>query len=494
MPTPPMKAIAILSLLFLVVPTASAQGHQFHFDAATGEGPFALVPQGFALARTAGSVDWRIHAAYANVTLVDDRDEDAIANPLNPNYNLVSYSNQTTTSFHLYEVELHWVSGNQSVSLFQGNGLGFLTVPGGLELQPVNDTTVERSHYVTKATLGAQNRHYAIQAPASVRANASMQAQVSGNITFYSWGNVIEIQDSNGTQTIRTGQYDDNPLTTGSLRSQHWAYAFIHVQGASANLSIPAGTLYSTNLQVASKGLLQIANATGQLQSKRGIAEATQSSLTATGGHFIFSPAGSEIIGQVVTPPEGVRGSVRALRPPWVPATSFVVILAVAVGTTAAPSVHGRHLRRRQGAHFAGFREDRCTAYSSWAAAADSRGWQGMACILFGRAVRNSPKDPEVRCEHAILLRQTGFPRRALKEHVRAAELLAQLGDPGCRAMNAYGASLCAARLGQDENAVEWLQEAVEQDPALMNDARAEPALRPLRGHPDFHAIVRAGA
>ncbi|MHB8634613.1 MAG: tetratricopeptide repeat protein [Thermoplasmatota archaeon] len=489
-----MKTALVLGVL-LLLPIVSAAGPGFRFDSATGEGPFSLDPNGHGLVRTGRAVDWRISAVAAHITFVDDHEDNAVPDPLNPPRNLFSVSNRTVTTYDLRAVAIRWTSGELPVSIVQGKGLTNLTVADGLEVRAVPGMAVEHGHYFSDGSIGGQARRFELDVGASVRVNATMDATVSGNVSLYSWSNTLVVQDATGARTIRTGQFTDMPTSQGSLRSEHWAYALLDLEGAAANVTFPEASLYAPNLGLASRGLLRITNATGQIAAQNGLVTASGSSITATDGAFVFLPAGNGLSATVASRPVTVLGAVQEVRPPSLPPILLVAVgLVSAVAVAMSPSVTGRHLRRRHGGHFAGFREDRCTAYRSWAAGADSRGWQRTACILFGRAVRNSPKDPELRCEHAILLRQTGFPRRALKEHVRAAELLAQLGDPGCRAMNAYGASLCAARLRQDESAVEWLQEAVEQDPALMNDARAEPALRRLRAHPDFHAIIRAGA
>jgi hypothetical protein len=87
--------------------------------------------------------------------------------------------------------------------------------------------------------------------------------------------------------------------------------------------------------------------------------------------------------------------------------------------------------------------------------------------------------------DHGILLQSNRKWKKALKEHEAVERLLNGTPDPGIRGFNAFKAATAATELGQDDVAVEWLQQALELEPSLREQIRGEPTLRRLRSHPD---------
>ncbi len=488
-----MKPLPLLLAVLLFMAASAAAASDFTFDSAAGHGPLQLTPQGFALLHTTASVDWTLTATSMRIKVVDDREDNAIPDPANPDDSLVSVFNRTTTYHDFAAATLHWVSLSNPVSIIQGPGILAENVSGQLALTTVSPSSIEQSHYVMATPVGAPELQYDVLVPASLRVKATAVADILGNVTLYSWSNDIQVRHSGGAFELRTGKYTDMPVTQGSLRSRHYVHAFLELRTARANLAIPAAAFYAEGLQVESHGILQFSNLTGELPGPTGLATATGGIVTASAGTFALSPTGTGIGGTVLIAPEAVAGTTARLPGTALPGGVWLALSGMLfVGVVAAPSVHGRRVRQREAATWLGFRDDRATAYSNWAARADNQGWNHAAALLFWRATRNSPTSPELRCEYGVLLRQSGRPKRALRQHVLVGEVLARSFDPGCGALNAYSASLCCAALGKDGAALEWLQAAIEADPGFTETALKEPRLRRLRAHPDYPAIVGA--
>lgn len=486
-----MLPAATLALL-LLLPMAAASG-TFEFAAAEGVGPFSVHPQGLALFQTRDPVAWALRAEAVYVRVVDDRVDNSIANPFNPDDNLVAVQNRTVTTHEYGAAVIDWRSAesNGAVSIIQA-GISRLDIPGKVAVSPQNATAVERSHYVGNVTVGADDLAYAISVPPSLRTDAAGNLHLAGDASLYSWGNTLTVRHPTGVETIRTGYYEDSP--TGSLRTRHYVHAFVELRNVTATLSVASGNLFAGSLRLDSHGTLQLVNLTGELETLAGPGQGHGAAVGVTAGSFALTTAGTRINGAMVSPATAASG--LDLRPaPAAPWWVWPAAIAASCGLLVlAILASGRRNRMKHDEPFTSRMNDASVAFAGWGARLDGAGWTRLSAACFGLATLISPHAPELECEYAILLRQAGFPKRALRHHAKAAAELAIGNDPGCGAINAFGASLSCAMLGRHDEAIDWLQQAIEQDSGLRAIASREPSLRALRAHPDYFALMGAAA
>lgn len=469
---------------------AVAQAEGLEFSSASGAGAFTLVASQAVV--QAAPAAWTIAARQAELYLVDDRSSHEVEDPLRPGNMLVSHGERVTRSIAYSSVNIRLDATPDAVALVMplGAPLQFeADLRGAFALDQMAHATLERSHYVSSDAAFAEEVYYEISHGPSLRlASPVLAGTFEGDAQVYLWGVRVTVSSASNVDVHRTGHYRDGeaPLLSATEVS-HYVHAYLNLTDARITLPPTQATLYADRLRATSGGSLSFHDATGRIPGPDGVLQVANGTVVATTGEYEMARSGSGLVANVVVVPShvGLQGMAASPATPWSWAPLSMGLPPATLLLYLAPYLHGRLLGAGPG-----WRESRAEAFAYWASKADGHGRARLAAFLAGRTVRNRPKDPDARLEHAILLHQAGKVRQAAQEHEMAGLLYAFTPDSGNSSLNAYQACLAWTRLGNVPRAVAWLQKAVEGDPALASAAATNAQLVLLRKHPDFGSIV----
>lgn len=488
-------ALLIGILVFATLPVCAGTAPSAAFNEATGQGMFSLSPGATSTLKTTDQVHWEIHARILHIDVIDDRDENSVPNPLNSSRSLFSKETTNVTSYDFEDAQLSWAGAADAVAILNGTLVNQVDATGILKLRHQAPTSIEHSHYLSSSAIGAANLPYSIDVPLSVASGMTAEStlKVSGSGHMYSWGATIHVKSPTKEADVVTGHYDDMPVNSGSIRTRHYSRAVFTLADATGTLVMNNAELYAPSLSLVSRGSLSFTNATGTFNTDDGPQTAHGQVITTVAGTYGISSDATGLNAMVQTNPQTIVGAtpippgLRVISGATIMIGALVVLSAVYLTPTAA----GYLIARNEGLSLP-WKLKRAEAFASWAARADARRAHRTAAMMSWRATRNAPLDPTLHTEHAILLRQAGLATRALRAHEATRELLIRQPDPGCGPLNDFNAAIAAAALGRDDEAIQWLQNAVEKDPSLASEATQSPGLWKLRNHPDYGAIVHS--
>jgi hypothetical protein len=421
------------------------------------------------------------------VVLTDDTLTAHLGNPLNPGSSLFGIHNRTRTTTYYAQASLSFRPHGEVDAnlLLLAPGPQRLQAERSIRLASVSAATLDGSHVAEGGSAPITKYDDTLHVGDSLQLDMPAASHTpEGTQTGRAWGWTLTVESAGSTDTYETGHSTTAPADLPLGQTDHYVFADFTFNAAGGTLDGPA-RVFSPAASLQADGSLRFEDAHGRIASKEGVASPDHVAVSTQQGTFLLNTASGRVAGNVQFLPETVTHAV----PPsasviyWAWAFGFIFLLGVAL----APSLLGwqktagpqRLLRAR------------AEAFAGWASEADARGWPRLAALLGGRAVANAPKVLDWRVEHAIFLRQAHRPRAALRQHRVAEDLRLQGADPGYGALNAYHASLASAELGQDDDALEWLQAALERDPGLAAETAHEPRFRRLRGHPDYEAMVQ---
>jgi tetratricopeptide (TPR) repeat protein len=93
---------------------------------------------------------------------------------------------------------------------------------------------------------------------------------------------------------------------------------------------------------------------------------------------------------------------------------------------------------------------------------------------------------------NAVYLAALGHAYAISGQRTRALRILEELRQLSLRRyVSAYGPALISVGLGEDSNAIKWLEKAYQEHSILLANAKIDPRLDPLRSDPRFESLLR---
>jgi len=483
-----MRRVTFAAVILLAFALPVAGAPQFECARLTGFGSFTV--QAVQPVWVTSGIHWHVHATGLTIQVTDDSFTPLVAHPMRPNNYLVVLHNETTTQITAAEADLEFTPHGESdsVLLLRASQDQTETGDGAIGIEPTPAKPLEKTHFGSDNAVPAPR----LQPPANIEASLHIALDdqhyaLKGAQRGHSWGWTIAITSPNTHQVLETGHYQTSPLASGLAPTDHYVVA--DLEFTSNSTLVGPADLYAPSIQVAVDGALRMENTTGTIQAKNGLAAPQHLDIGTKAGTFALAQAGNHIVGGINVEPLSVTAAELPRYSVW----PYIAVPILGL-IYCWPALRGKRLGRFQFPPQAyGWRLARAEAFALWASMADARGFRRTAAALAGRAVANSPHVSERRTEHGILLRQAGKPRAALLEHERAEDL-AREQDTTASGWNAFQASLACAEQGDDQEALRWLQTALERDPGLVAETKGQSRFRRLWGHPDYEGMVKAPA
>ena len=498
-----MRPQCLLLVFLLAAGTSLAEAvPSLETSSAHGRGAFVfLAPDGVLQATPDAAEAWTLAAPHGRLVLVDDKREYEVENPANPGQLLFSSANHTsrTTSLDGATVRLERGSDEDATTIWMPQGAP-LRLDAGLDgtftLDHMPETVLERSHMVSQNASFSDRFYYEIKQGPALRlvSSTDLSSTLSGPLRVYLWGIDVTVEQGGSTQTYRTGHYDEDAAPgVPQGGTSHFVHAFLELPDAEVSLPGVPASMYAARLEVESHGTIKYEDVTGTIATTDGSLQVANGTVLVETGKYSWDRSDGGVRVRTDAAPDSVEATGVVAAPQATPVAAWAWGLAamlLAASGFMAPALQGMYVRSRGDATPRTWRALRAEGFAFWATKADMHGHKRLAAFCAGRAVHYAPKDPGAHMEYGILLQQAGNATKALREHGIANALFERGPETGNTGLNAYQASVSCVQLGRLQQAVAWLQRAVECDPGLAAAAERDPLLARLRGLADFRAIV----
>lgn len=307
---------------------------------------------------------------------------------------------------------------------------------------------------------------------------------VIGDMTVVLWQVDAVLTAGNDTMELRSG-FDKSSLlpdpvaglAQGTLSHMRQQYLYVHGGRMSFTMDASPHHAFVQTPSVQTAGRLTFLDAVGEVRRGAEVVPVAARHLSVEGTAIVIEPRLASQSNRPMETTVAHAASVKADGRPLLLVSSPEAgnhwtgwLIGLGFGAVLVPVPLARRIRRHRANHAA----QRCKALADIARFEEAR-------IEGETAVHLHPGHPEAHANLARALEHLGQFDEAERHRVLVNSLRsASKGDAWLWAENAFQAAEAAATANKPARALEWLRMALQDQPALLEDADCVPVLRPI--------------